>query len=124
MPECPARRRFLRCSRFSLSQTIVVLDNYLSSPNSLRRHSTTLWRCFSEQDSQFGGSGKYRDTPLGTRLYFSSETELRELFAPGFEVLGLRTIEVRGKHRPHLAICAFMQKKSSLPGTAGIGSER
>jgi SAM-dependent methyltransferase len=80
--------------------------------------------CFSEQDLQFGGSGKYRDTPLGTRLYFSSEAELRELFAPGFEILDLRTIEVRGKHRPHLAICAFMQKKSSVPGTAGIGPER
>jgi SAM-dependent methyltransferase len=79
--------------------------------------------CFSEQDPQFGGSGKYRDTPLGTRLYFSSEAELRELFAPRFEILDLRTIQVRGKQRPHLAICAYMQKRSLLSGTSGIGPE-
>ena len=43
--------------------------------------------CFSETDPQFGGTGKYRNTPIGTTLYFSSETELREFF-PRFLLSG------------------------------------
>lgn len=66
--------------------------------------------CFSEKNTQFGGQGKYRKTPLGTLLYFSSEDELRSLFKPYFHVKKLRTIQIRGKHAPHLAVFAFMQK--------------
>jgi SAM-dependent methyltransferase len=67
--------------------------------------------CFSEGDPQFGGSGKYRETPLGTVLYFSSEAELRDLFQPLFQIRELKTIQVPGKTAPHLAIYAFMQKR-------------
>lgn len=67
--------------------------------------------CFSEDDPQFGGSGKYRETPLGTVLYFSSEDELRDLFSPSFSIEELKTIEVSGKFGPHWAIYAFMQRK-------------
>ncbi len=67
--------------------------------------------CFSEQDAAFGGSGKVRDTPLGTVLYFSSEEELRELFKPYFLVRTLKTVEVEGKWEPHLMNAAFMEKK-------------
>lgn len=66
--------------------------------------------CFSEQDSSFGGSGKYRETPIGTRLYFSSEGEIRDLFKPYFKFLQLKTIEVRGKGAPHQAVYAFMER--------------
>jgi len=38
--------------------------------------------CFNESDPAFGGAGKYRRTPLGTVLYFSSLGELRALFEP------------------------------------------
>ena len=68
--------------------------------------------CFSEQDPQFGGAGKYRETSLGTLLYFSSEAELRDLFEPAFEIRELKTIRVQAKHAPHLAVYAFMQKRS------------
>ena len=67
--------------------------------------------CFSEDDPQFGGSGKYRETPLGTTLYFSSEDELRALFPPYFSIEELKTIEVVGKFGPHRAIYAFMHKE-------------
>jgi SAM-dependent methyltransferase len=67
--------------------------------------------CFSEKDPQFGGSGKYRETPLGTVLYFSSEVELRELFQPYFQIRELKTIQIIGKFAPHLAIYAFMEKR-------------
>ncbi|HUJ43803.1 MAG TPA: class I SAM-dependent methyltransferase [Opitutaceae bacterium] len=67
--------------------------------------------CFSEHDPQFGGSGKYRTTSIGTVLYFSSEAELRALFEPGFEIRELKTIPVQAKHGPHLAVYAFMQRR-------------
>ena len=67
--------------------------------------------CFSEKASQFGGSGKYRETPLGTILYFSSQDELRDLFDSYFNIIDLRVIEVRSQSAPHLANYAFMEKK-------------
>ena len=67
--------------------------------------------CFSEKNPQFGGSGKYRDTPLGTVLYFSSEVELRDLFEPHFQIIELKTIQISGKSAPHHAIYAFMEKR-------------
>ena len=67
--------------------------------------------CFSEKDPQFGGLGKYRKTPLGTILYFSSEDELRDLFDPYFNIKELKTIEISGKFAPHLANYVFMEKK-------------
>ena len=70
--------------------------------------------CFSEKDLQFGGLGKYRETQLGTILYFSTEDELRELFDPYFNIEEIKTIEIRGKSAPHFAIYVFMEKKSVL----------
>jgi len=67
--------------------------------------------CFSEKDPQFGRVGKYRETRLGTFLYFSSEEELRDLFDPYFNIEELRTIEISGKFVPHLANYAFLTRK-------------
>ncbi|MFC2142454.1 class I SAM-dependent methyltransferase [Acidobacteriota bacterium] len=66
--------------------------------------------CFSEDDPAFGGTGKYRTTSMGTRLYFSSEKEMRELFEPNFVIEELKTIETEGKTAPHLSVWAFMIK--------------
>ena len=57
------------------------------------------------------GKGKIRKTPIGTALYFSSEIELKELFEPYFKIDELKTIQIRGKPTPHLAIYAFMRRK-------------
>jgi cyclopropane fatty-acyl-phospholipid synthase-like methyltransferase len=67
--------------------------------------------CFSEMDPQFGGSGKYRETRLGTTLYFSNEDELRALFEPYFNIKELKTIEISGKTGSHLVNYAFMERK-------------
>ena len=72
---------------------------------------TYLSVCFSVQDPQFGGRGKYRRTPLGTVLYFSSENELNRLFSGFFTIQELKTVEIGGKGTPHLAISVLMEKK-------------
>jgi SAM-dependent methyltransferase len=67
--------------------------------------------CFSEDDPQFGGKGKVRETPIGTVLYFSSESEIRDLFDPYFTIRELRTIEVSGKYGPHRAVYALSDRR-------------
>jgi 2-polyprenyl-3-methyl-5-hydroxy-6-metoxy-1,4-benzoquinol methylase len=67
---------------------------------------------FSDTDSQFGGSGKYRKTRLGTVLYFSSETELRMLFSHYFNIIALHAIEIPGKTKPHRANYALCERVS------------
>jgi cyclopropane fatty-acyl-phospholipid synthase-like methyltransferase len=67
--------------------------------------------CFSEKDPQFGGSGKFRTTRIGTTLYFSSESELRELFSPYFVIRELKTIEVGGKYGPHCAVSVLSVRR-------------
>lgn len=67
--------------------------------------------CFSEQDPQFGGVGKYRKTSLGTVLYFSSEEELRELYEECFKIIELKTIQIAGRAAAHQANYAFLERK-------------
>ncbi|MEI7433613.1 MAG: class I SAM-dependent methyltransferase [Methanomicrobiales archaeon] len=67
--------------------------------------------CFSELDPQFGGSGKYRPTPAGTTLYFSSEEEIRDLFSPEFIIKDQKTIDVPGKPYPHKAVYLLAERR-------------
>lgn len=66
---------------------------------------------FSEKSKQFGGIGKYRKTPLGTVLYFSSEPELECLLKNHFVVEELKTVDIKGKHAIHAAVYALCRKK-------------
>ena len=76
----------------------------------LTKEAEYLSICFSEKETVFDGSGKYRTTSLGTTLYFSSEDELRDLFSPYFNVKELKTIEIKGKFATHLMNYVFMEK--------------
>ena len=67
--------------------------------------------CFSEKDKGFEGDEKYRKTFIGSTLYFSCEDELRELFAPYFDIIELRTTEITGKFETHVFNYVFMSKK-------------
>jgi SAM-dependent methyltransferase len=60
--------------------------------------------CFAESDSQFGGTGKYRSTRIGTTLYFSSESEIRDLVSPYFTIRELKTMDISSKFGPHRAV--------------------
>jgi len=67
--------------------------------------------CFHEDDAGFATNGKYRKTPLGTTLYFSSLTEIREMLAPFFSIRSLKTIEISGKFGPHIAVCSLSERR-------------
>ena len=69
--------------------------------------------CFSEESPRFGGVGKYRKTPLGTTLYFSSESEMASLFGQLFKIETLETVEIKGKFESHKAIYALLIKENS-----------
>lgn len=71
---------------------------------------------FSEKSKQFGGVGKYRKTPLGTVLYFSSEPELERLLSKRFVVEDMKTVDIKGKHAVHTAVYARCRKKSATAG--------
>ncbi len=87
-------------------------EGYVGSvPSLLKPRCKYLSVCFSEDSPQFGGAGKYRKTPIGTTLYFSSERELSTLFGKHFEIEELRTIEVQGRNAVHRAIYALMRNR-------------
>ena len=87
-------------------------ETYIKNVHKILRPEATYFSvCFSEKDSQFGGSGKYRKTQIGTTLYFSSESELRELVSPYFTIRELKTIEVKGRYGPHCAVYVQSERR-------------
>jgi SAM-dependent methyltransferase len=87
-------------------------ETYVKNVSTLLNPGATyLSVCFSEDDPQFGGRGKIRETPIGTVLYFSSESELRELLSPYFTIGELKTIDVSGKYGTHRAVYALSYRR-------------
>ena len=85
---------------------------YIKNVHSLLRPGGVyLSLCFSDKDTSFGGRDKFRTTNLGTVLYFSSEQELRELYAPRFDILELSTVESPGKYGSHMVNIAWMRAR-------------
>ncbi|MCT4602594.1 MAG: class I SAM-dependent methyltransferase [Marinifilum sp.] len=86
-------------------------DTYAKNvSNLLKSQAYYLSICFSEKDENFGGEGKFRDTPIGTKLYFSSKEEIEELMSKYFNILEIKEIELKGSSIPHQAIFCLMQK--------------
>ncbi len=77
----------------------------------LQKGATYFSVCFSEEDPDFGGAGKYRKTPMDTMLYFSSEKEIEQILEAHFEITEFSTIEIAGKYGPHMAVVAIASKK-------------
>jgi len=87
-------------------------DTYIRNVRKVLAPGATYFSvCFSERDPQFGGTGKYRETRIGTRLYFSSESEIRDLVSPYFSIRELKTIEVSGSSGPHVAVSVLAKRR-------------
>lgn len=79
--------------------------------NLLKPGAPYLSVCFSEKDPQFGGMSKFRKTQLGTTLYFSSESEIRDLFSPYFVIKEIKTIEINTKFASHYVVYSFSERR-------------
>ncbi len=67
--------------------------------------------CFNEKDTAFEGTGKIRNTQMGTAVYLSSEDELRNLFGKYFEIIDFRVLEIEGKVMTHVFNYCFMERE-------------
>jgi SAM-dependent methyltransferase len=80
-------------------------ETYLRNVHRITRPGATYFSvCFAESDPQFGGTGKYRSTRIGTTLYFSSESEIQDLVSPLFTIRELKTIQVTSRFGLHCAV--------------------
>jgi hypothetical protein len=53
---------------------------------------------FNPNSNVYGKSGqRYRETPLGTKLYYRSPEELKKLLAPNFDILREEVIQLEGR---------------------------
>jgi SAM-dependent methyltransferase len=87
-------------------------ETYIRNVHKITNPGATYFSvCFAESDPQFGGSGKYRTTRIGTTLYFSSESEIRELVSPYFSIRELKTVEVSSKFGPHRAVSLLATRR-------------
>jgi hypothetical protein len=81
--------------------------------NLLNKKGKYLSVCFNEKSPEFGGAGKkYRITPLGTKIYYSSQRELKQLFKPYFQIIESKIIRIIGG-KPgveHIGNYFFMEK--------------
>lgn len=76
----------------------------------LRPGGTYFSLCFSEREpTGFPGTGKIRETALGTTLYLSSEEEVQKAFEQFFEVELIETVVVPGITHPHTAVKCLMR---------------
>lgn len=87
-------------------------ENYIKNVyNVLKPGALYFSVCFSEEDPQFGDAGKFRKTKLGTTLYFSSESEIRDLLSPYFVIQELKTIEIKAIVGSHYIISALSKRR-------------
>lgn len=91
-------------------------QKYVEDVDKLLNHNGKyLSVCFNEQSPEFGGAGKkYRKSSLETTLYYSSQSELKELFEPHFRIIEAKLIQVIGRGKiaiPHIENYLFMERK-------------
>jgi cyclopropane fatty-acyl-phospholipid synthase-like methyltransferase len=88
-------------------------QNYIKDISKiLNKGGKYLSVCFSEQSHEVVGSGeKYAISPVGTKLYYSSQHELRELFDPYFRIIESKDITITGRHgQSHTANYYLLEK--------------
>lgn len=78
----------------------------------LRDGGKYLSVCFSERSPEAIATGeKYAISPVGTKLYYSSQNELIELFDPHFQIIESKDIRMTGRYgQSHTANYFFLEK--------------
>ena len=73
--------------------------------------------CFNNQNPDFGAKGKTlriipggAKMPAGTRLYYSSFEEMKQLFEPHFRIIEAKLITMTAGKKEHIGNYFFMQK--------------
>ncbi|MCK4729891.1 MAG: class I SAM-dependent methyltransferase [Candidatus Aenigmarchaeota archaeon] len=73
--------------------------------------------CFNNQNPDFGAKGKNlriipegAKMPVGTRLYYSSFEEMKQLFEPHFRVIEAKLITMTAGKKEHIGNYFFMEK--------------
>ncbi|MDO8593168.1 MAG: class I SAM-dependent methyltransferase [bacterium] len=71
-----------------------------------------LSMCFNDSSPEYGGSGGgYRSSPSGTKIYYSTQEEARELFKPHFKIIDEKLIRIPGHKGPdHIGNFFLMEK--------------
>ncbi len=66
--------------------------------NILHKNGKYLSICFSDKSHEVLETGKkYGISPVGTKLYYSSQQELKELFNPYFSIIETKDITITGR---------------------------
>lgn len=79
--------------------------------NLLKNNGLYISVCFSENNEQFGGKGKYRTTSIDTTLYFSSAEEIETLVMPYFDIVQNGYASIPGRKGKHSVVCLVAQKR-------------
>lgn len=78
--------------------------------NSKGRYLST---CFNDESAETTGEKhKFAISPVGTKLFYTSQAQIEKLFAPHFDIIELRKTTIKGRHgQEHIANYCFMEKK-------------
>lgn len=88
-------------------------ESYLNNVSKILQTNALYFAVhFAEGDPFFGGEGKFRTTPIGTTLYFSSLEECETLYKKYFSIIELKYAEIPAAKGKHKVIYALLQKKN------------
>ncbi len=83
----------------------------------LNKGGKYLSLCFNNQNPDFGAKGKKlriipegAKMPAGTRLYYSSLEEIKQLFEPHFHIIEAKLIKMTAGKKEHIGNYFFMEK--------------
>jgi len=90
-----------------------VLPEYIKNvSNLLNSNGKYLTMHFNLQGSDYGTTGqRFREVPDGTRIYYSTLEEMKELFEKHFKVVESKMIEVPGRSGPNHTANYFILEK-------------
>ena len=81
--------------------------------NALRNGGIYLSTCFAVRDEDARSHPMFSVSPVGTKLYYSTPSELRQLYELHFEILEMRFATIHGRNvQKHLANYSLLKNRS------------